>query len=450
MNSSLFNSKLSLSNNEDILSNNNTYQLTYLERANYPMSQDLIISQLEDEINYRKEKLKNYEILKLQYQELEQDLITLQLSKSTLESEFNSYINANQNQINNLESQKEILLNNLSKKIENNTQIFNKNNSIYIEIENNSLTNKQLQFKVNEQEKLLNKISAEKSKIENAKINIAQDNQININNINILKDQINNLNQETENQIDSIREKNALNLDIVTELNIEEKKNKNLKFELSMIENNINNITENYSKANQVLSALQKDYDTLAKENQQNKSDVQNLTNEIENDINLANIINQKSLNIQQKIGETEMNIKNISKENEFLEKINQNIESNNNNLIIELQGYKQHSGILSKQNEILSKELELIVNRDEEMYKKMDEDVGQKLNKILLNNIDFITNCIDNENNNYMGKNENKEKLIETSNEFINDKEKIIENVGKNGKDIKEANENIKIPETN
>ena len=450
MNSSLFNSKLSLSNNEDILSNNNTYQLTYLERANYPMSQDLIISQLEDEINYRKEKLKNYEILKLQYQELEQDLITLQLSKSTLESEFNSYINANQNQINNLESQKEILLNNLSKKIENNTQIFNKNNSIYIEIENNSLTNKQLQFKVNEQEKLLNKISAEKSKIENAKINIAQDNQININNINILKDQINNLNQETENQIDSIREKNALNIDIVTELNIEEKKNKNLKFELSIIENNINNITENYSKANQVLSALQKDYDTLAKENQQNKSDVQNLTNEIENDINLANIINQKSLNIQQKIGETEMNIKNISKENEFLEKINQNIESNNNNLIIELQGYKQHSGILSKQNEILSKELELIVNRDEEMYKKMDEDVGQKLNKILLNNMDFITNCIDNENNNYMGKNENKEKIIETSNEFINDKEKIIENVGKNGKDMKEANENIKIPETN
>ena len=450
MNSSLFNSKLSLSNNEDILSNNNTYQLTYLEKANYPMSQDLIISQLEDEINYRKEKLKNYEILKLQYQELEQDLITLQLSKSTLESEFNSYINANQNQINNLESQKEILLNNLSKKIENNTQIFNKNNSIYIEIENNSLTNKQLQFKVNEQEKLLNKISAEKSKIENAKINIAQDNQININNINILKDQINNLNQETENQIDSIREKNALNIDIVTELNIEEKKNKNLKFELSIIENNINNITENYSKANQVLSALQKDYDTLAKENQQNKSDVQNLTNEIENDINLANIINQKSLNIQQKIGETEMNIKNISKENEFLEKINQNIESNNNNLIIELQGYKQHSGILSKQNEILSKELELIVNRDEEMYKKMDEDVGQKLNKILLSNMDFITNCIDNENNNYMGKNENKEKIIETSNEFINDKEKIIENVGKNGKDMKEANENIKIPETN
>ena len=105
--------------------------------------------------------------------------------------------------------------------------------------------------------------------------------------------------------------------------------------------------------------------------------------------------LNEKNKNIIELIYDKEKKAVLFDEENKECKKYFENYKNDINNVNIELKGYIEHLYILNKQNNILSKELNYIYERDNELNDEFQ--IIEHLKEVANKNNNLIKNCIDN-----------------------------------------------------
>ena len=321
-----------------------------------------------------------------------------------------------------------------------NDKYFDKCCSLLNNISMLDVTNKSLNNKIFNLENNNSKLKEEKNKLEEENISIINDkkkieniNQINIENNNKLKKnlensntQISNLNEEIFKYIEQLKIKDELINDIKNEknkLNIEIKEYKN---ENNNLRNNIesknelikslqeninknNSMIEDYNKKNinllKEIEEEKKNYDILKKENEEKyikinelNEKISKLFNEISNKDKIINEHNKELIEMSQNLNEINKNKNNLlnkinDKEKEILDlqknnnEINNkflNINEQNNSLLNECQN---KSNEINDLNETIKNNNNVLKSKDEKIF-KLNKKIKSQKNQILYLNL--------------------------------------------------------------
>ena len=342
--------------------------------------QDLLINRLENEIYQKQQKQRDFAEIHSKYEQLQADIIPLNELKTKLEKELDTLITESEHKIKNLEQDNQILILELNQKIEINENLYNSNNEIYIEIEQKEKENKNLENQIDKQENQLNNLNKEKNEIIKISRGISQKNELDENNINYLKNEINTLSQKNEQELNLLKNDEQKNIDIINEINEEQNNNKDLIIEL---------------KNKEILSELKNIYSNTNDMYQENQKEIIGLNDELIKEATANEELAEKKRNLLELINEGEKKIVLYVEENEDMKKDLEKFKDDINCLDRELKGYKEYFVVLYNQNNVLSKELNYFVERDNKLSE--DFNIVEHLKEIGNKNNELIKNCIDN-----------------------------------------------------
>ena len=357
--------------------------------------QDLLINRLENEIYQKQQKQRDFAEIHSKYEQLQADIIPLNELKTKLEKELDTLITESEHKIKNLEQDNQILILELNQKIEINENLYNSNNEIYIEIEQKEKENKNLENQIDKQENQLNNLNKEKNEIIKISRGISQKNELDENNINYLKNEINTLSQKNEQELNLLKNDEQKNIDIINEINEEQNNNKDLIIELKNKDILLNKLQHELNKTNQILSELKNIYSNINDMYQENQKEIIGLNDELIKEATANEELAKKKRNLLELINEGEKKIVLYVEENEDMKKDLEKFKDDINCLDRELKGYKEYFVVLYNQNNVLSKELNYFVERDNKLSE--DFNIIEHLKEIGNKNNELIKNCIDN-----------------------------------------------------
>ena len=144
-----------------------TYELQMRPDYNPVTNQDLLISQLNNELFSKTQRKRNIDDLLTDFHKLEKDIQTLQDEKTKLEYDIRQLNGDGNKMISDLRNQNENLINEINEKINDNKKLYNNNIDYYTALEGESAQSQNLKFRTSEQENVINRFNDIKKKMEN-------------------------------------------------------------------------------------------------------------------------------------------------------------------------------------------------------------------------------------------------------------------------------------------
>ena len=360
-------------------------------------NEDLIINQLENEIYQIEQHQKDFAEVYSKYEQLEHDIKILNETNNNLEKDLNLLIEDRKKEINDLKIKNEELIQELNKKIDVNQNLYNENNNIYMLIEEKEKDNSDLKKHIFDQEYEINNINLEKNEILQKSQYLIQKNEQSINDINLLKQEINTYNIKNNEDLNLLKDNDEKNIDILNKLKEEQNIYNNLVIELNNKTRELNDIKNKLYDTELILSNLKNDIKFQNENCEKNQNEIILLNDEIIKEVSFSNDLNEKNKNMIELINDGDKKSNIYIGENEQYKKDIEEFKKIINDLSIKLHGYKQHFMVLNDQNNTLSKELEFIVERDKQISE--DFQLLEHLKEVANNNNELIKKCIDNKN---------------------------------------------------
>lgn len=360
-------------------------------------NEDLIINQLENEIYQIEQHQKDFAEVYSKYEQLEHDIKILNETNNNLEKDLNLLIEDRKKEINDLKIKNEELIQELNKKIDVNQNLYNENNNIYMLIEEKEKDNSDLKKHIFDQEYEINNINLEKNEILQKSQYLIQKNEQSINDINLLKQEINTYNIKNNEDLNLLKNNDEKNIDILNKLKEEQNIYNNLVIELNNKTRELNDIKNKLYDTELILSNLKNDIKFQNENCEKNQNEIILLNDEIIKEVSFSNDLNEKNKNMIELINDGDKKSNIYIGENEQYKKDIEEFKKVINDLNIKLHGYKQHFIVLNDQNNTLSKELEFIVERDKQISE--DFQLLEHLKEVANNNNELIKKCIDNKN---------------------------------------------------
>ena len=360
-------------------------------------NEDLIINQLENEIYQIEQHQKDFAEVYSKYEQLEHDIKILNETNNNLEKDLNLLIEDRKKEINDLKIKNEELIQELNKKIDVNQNLYNENNNIYMLIEEKEKDNSDLKKHIFDQEYEINNINLEKNEILQKSQYLIQKNEQSINDINLLKQEINTYNIKNNEDLNLLKNNDEKNIDILNKLKEEQNIYNNLVIELNNKTRELNDIKNKLYDTELILSNLKNDIKFQNENCEKNQNEIILLNDEIIKEVSFSNDLNEKNKNMIELINDGDKKSNIYIGENEQYKKDIEEFKKVINDLNIKLHGYKQHFIVLNDQNNTLSKELEFIVERDKQISE--DFQLLEHLKEVANNNNELIKKYIDNKN---------------------------------------------------
>ena len=360
-------------------------------------NENLIINQLENEIYQIEQHQKDFAEVYSKYEQLEHDIKILNETNNNLEKDLNLLIEDRKKEINDLKIKNEELIQELNKKIDVNQNLYNENNNIYMLIEEKEKDNSDLKKHIFDQEYEINNINLEKNEILQKSQYLIQKNEQSINDINLLKQEINTYNIKNNEDLNLLKNNDEKNIDILNKLKEEQNIYNNLVIELNNKTRELNDIKNKLYDTELILSNLKNDIKFQNENCEKNQNEIILLNDEIIKEVSFSNDLNEKNKNMIELINDGDKKSNIYIGENEQYKKDIEEFKKVINDLNLKLHGYKQHFIVLNDQNNTLSKELEFIVERDKQISE--DFQLLEHLKEVANNNNELIKKCIDNKN---------------------------------------------------
>ena len=381
-----------------------TYEINKSSRTTYKttvIDQDML-SQLKVQVFEKDQGRRNYENLLAKYHKLQEDIDNIikvknqfEISLRQQESDENNLL------ITDLKAKNENLFNELNEKIALNKKLYNENNALFRELESRKKENKCLQEEICKQEEILRKLSYEKDSIEKKVFNLSKIKEKQEIDLLNFKEEINQLNFKNDDQNNMIRDRSGININIYNQLNEEKILNKNLIYELRDKESNVMTNQQKLNAINENINRLQSEVDNLTNCINKNNNDISVINNNLINETNTLNQLISDNSNMNNEIHDREIQITNVTNENEVLKQDNKilNDDANKINSIFEI--YKKHLILLVVQNRKIAAEIQLLIGRDAEVKTILDrinylKDVSEENDREVTNSIERIKPHID------------------------------------------------------
>ena len=326
---------------------------------------DLIISQLKAEIFEKEQTDKNYAILQSQFRNLQNEFYLLCETKLHIEYELRSKEDHTLTAIEQLHMKNQKLISELNDKINLNKKLFIDNENLYriLQLKNSeNLTHKD---KVKEQEELLTKIKSEKDSNEKKRLVLKQTKENNDINLQKIKNDIDKLKTSTTLNEQNLKTKTEQNEQTIKEYNALKNENDELQIKLQSKKNALNNANTQLKIANENITKLENELHVLSDQLYRNKNDLNELNKNIAKEKAQTDTDAKTKIKMEEDIKEKEIEIENLTKENKEIQIKIEDINKDQPDLTNEVETYRDHILVLSEQNELLSKELETILERD-------------------------------------------------------------------------------------
>lgn len=371
-------------------SSSTTYEM-YSSNAN--PEKDLLISQLKAEIFEKEQNEKNFALLQSKYRNLQNDLQLLSEAKLHLEYELRSKNEAGSKAVGGMKSENENILNELNEKIAMNKKLYNENNNLFRSLESKNAEYVGLRDQIAEQEEIIARLSEGKNNAERKILTLTQtQNNHNSNKIE-LKQEIEKCTIHLDQIEKALKEKNDANIDLLKQIDAQRFENKNLLGKLNSRAENKSITLKQLELANGQIEKMEIDYNNLSQENSRNKNDLNAISNNLSKENAMRLQIEKTNEKLESMISERNEEIKKITNENDAMKLSLDKLQNDKTNISNELDRYRKHIAVLTQQNDILSKELECVLDRD--MKLRMQVGRSEKLGLTIEQNRNVIENSL-------------------------------------------------------
>jgi chromosome segregation ATPase len=335
----------------------------------------LIISQLKTKIFDLEQNSKNFDNLLSKYKTLQKEHSLLIQDKLTLEYQLKQTTESLGKNVSLLQQENDVLTNKLKDKLCLNKTLYTTNTKLSNELDETKNLLNTITDDVSTKTELINTLVKEKKTLESRIIQLQDQQRLSDSYVNKLENEIKQLKNENEHHIEQV---NLLNKEIRVYQDKIDKMNNDSQGNVLKLQNKEDTIIQLKSQ----IESLKQNLNNLDQHNVELNSNVIKMQNEITTAN--AELIKERTLR-----GTVDQSL--LVKENEIQNKIKEIDDVNNNynvlkkdaeklamerdELLIEIEKFKSHIMVLTEANKELMDELDLVIERDEQMKELLDKE---------------------------------------------------------------------------
>ena len=354
-----------------------------------------MISNLKVKVFEKEQNKKNFQNVLSMYHNLEEELLKISEQKKAHEIALNQLeLDGRNNAIIELENKNENLFNELNEKIALNKKLYNENNKLFQDLEARTAQSEHLEDQINEQEELIRALKYDNEEIKTKVICLSQIKEKQESDIHELTIQINKFNLHSDDQVNTLKNKNGQNYEIINILHEEKNINKNLQIELKSKENTIISNQQQLNRNNDNIHLIQNDISNVENVIKKDSEDISIVNNNILKETSLINQLNVDNQQLNNLVKDRDVYINQINNENNILKQDNNELNCQNEKICKLLQAYKKHLSLLISQNKKLSCEIQFLLSRDNELKTILERD--NQLKDVQFENDQFMNNSIE------------------------------------------------------
>ena len=354
-----------------------------------------VISNLKVQVFTKDQNKKNLKNLLSMYHNLEDEILKISEQKKAHELALNNFESDERNNaIIELRNKNENLFNELNEKIALNKKLYNENNKLYQELEANNKQNDNLQEQIRKQEEIIRIITCHRDEINKKVVCLSELKGKQENDIHELSSQINQLNFQSDDQVNILKNRTGKNYEIINIINEEKNINKNLQIELHSKESILLSNQQELNKNNNNINLIKNDINNIEKIIKKGNENISIINTNLLKETSIRNqlIIDYQQLNNLVKVRDD--NIKEINNDNNIIKQQNTELNCQNEKINILFQAYKKHLCLLVSQNKKILNEIQFLIKRDCELKTFLERD--NHLREIYNENQQFIKNSIE------------------------------------------------------
>ena len=354
-----------------------------------------VISNLKVQVFTKDQNKKNLKNLLSMYHNLEDEILKISEQKKVHEIALNKFESDERNNaIIELKNKNENLFNELNEKIALNKKLYNENNKLFQELEARTTQSDNLQEQIRKQEILIRQITCDNEEIKKKIVCLSQVKGRQENDIHELNIQINQLNLQSNDQVNILKNKNGQNCQIINIINEEKNINKSLQIELKSKESNLISNQQQLNKNNDNIHLIKSDINNVENIIKKENEDISIINTNLLKETSINKQLNIDNLQLNNLVKDRDENIKKINSDNNIIKQGNTELNCQNDKLNKLIQAYKKHLCLLVSQNKKLANEIQFLITRDGELKTILERD--NHLKEIQYENEQFIKNSID------------------------------------------------------
>jgi chromosome segregation ATPase len=346
----------------------------------------LKISQLKSQLVQLEQDDKAYNDLLCKYRQLQNEYQKMNDAKLHLEFELKQKTENTNKSLNDLKSQNIDLANELEEKNCIYEKLLADNKNLLHNLDERKKENEGFCKTAMDNDKEINLLNEEKNRCEKEVYeldNTAKKNEISINNL--------------CNQLDSLKIKNGKQNDELNRKNIEINNNKKSLNDLKATNDNLNNqinlknasldtVQNQLNAANKSINDLQKELNDLEQSLSLGQDKLQKLKIDFQNEHCKRLQAEDDNVKLESILKNRDDTVQKLSSVNDALKSDRDKLIRGKNNLLADVEKYKNHILVLTDQTQKLTNELERIISEDTEIYNLNNSQI-QRLQKVIYEN---------------------------------------------------------------
>ena len=358
-------------------------------------SKSLKISQLKSQLIELEEQDKAYNELLRKYNDLRKEYQLMNDTKLHLEYELKQKTENANKILHDLKSQNIDLTNELNEKNNIYEKLYADNTSLLHNLDERKKENEDFCKAAMDNDKLINLLNQEKNKCEKDASELDNTAKKNENDINNLCNELDSLKLKNQRQNEDLTMKNMeLNNNTKT-LNDLKAENDNLNNQLNLKNASLDTIQNQLDIANKSILDLQKEINNLEQNHNINIDQLQKMKIDFQNEQSKRLQAEDENVKLESILKDREDTVKKLTYVNNALKSDREKLINGKNKLMADVETYKNHILILTDQTDKLMKELERIIEEDNELYNLNGNQI-QRLQKVIYENKKLLQDEID------------------------------------------------------
>ena len=350
------------------------------------VSKSLKISQLKSQLVQLEQDDKAYNDLLCKYRQLQNEYQIMNDAKLHLEFELKQKTENTNKSLNDLKSQNIDLTNELEEKNCIYEKLLADNKNLLHNLDERKKENDCFCKTAMDNDKEINLLNQEKTKCEKEVYELDNTAKKNENSINNLCNQLDSLKIKNGKQNDELNRKNIEINNNQKSLNDLKATNDNLNNQINLKNASLDTVQNQLNAANKSINDLQKELNDLEQSLSLGQDKLQKLKIDFQNEHCKRLQAEDDNVKLESILKDRDDTVQKLSSVNDALKSDRDKLISGKNNLLADVEKYKNHILVLTEQTEKLTSELERIISEDTELYNLNNSQI-QRLQKVIYEN---------------------------------------------------------------
>ena len=350
------------------------------------VSKSLKISQLKSQLVQLEQDDKAYNDLLCKYRQLQNEYQIMNDAKLHLEFELKQKTENTNKSLNDLKSQNIDLTNELEEKNCIYEKLLADNKNLLHNLDERKKENECFCKTAMDNDKEINLLNQEKSRCEKEVYELDNTAKKNENSINNLCNQLDSLKIKNGKQNDELNRKNIEINNNQKSLNDLKATNDNLNNQINLKNASLDTVQNQLNAANKSINDLQKELNDLEQSLSLGQDKLQKLKIDFQNEHCKRLQAEDDNVKLESILKDRDDTVQKLSSVNDALKSDRDKLISGKNNLLADVEKYKNHILVLTDQTQKLTNELERIISEDTEIYNLNNSQI-QRLQKVIYEN---------------------------------------------------------------